>query len=309
MDTRQTVRNRPTDMECETEIIRERYATRGEPGPRVHRGTPYPGEVTRQQQIVAGFKHMVEKANALWLSQRESVSPPWHKMPSSDSGQSTPASATRPTLQGRRRLPALPSTKPWSKPDNTDAYEAGMGTGESPTTSPTPSAHRKTSPALQPASAANDTARKLEPYLASIDNTLKGLGPHLAQVNVLAPYLEQVNRILKRLEQRLAPVVPQLPQPRALPTPVTVNKQGTIIKYLVRQSEISTDREARAQPTPPLTAPRGALGSDGSNTPPSDVATSRGQSPETVDWRGALEGCQVNWGATSEAEEPSARPT
>jgi len=28
-----------------------------------------------------------------------------------------------------------------------------------------------------------------------------------------------------------------------------------------------------------------------------------------VDWRGALDGCQVDWGAASEADESSTRPT
>jgi len=49
--------------------------------------------------------------------------------------------------------------------------------------------------------AANDKTNKLKLYLASIDGTLKGLGPCLAQVN----------RILERLEQRLAPVVKLTP--------------------------------------------------------------------------------------------------
>jgi len=117
MNTRQTIRNRDDlgmdsrlelemqhDRERESEIIRERYATRGEPGPRLHRhqeratgtdprggdtgvrGTPYPGEVTRHQHYVEGFKHLVERARALQLSRGASVSPPVCKSPSSDSG-------------------------------------------------------------------------------------------------------------------------------------------------------------------------------------------------------------------------------
>jgi len=160
----------------------------------------------------------------------------------------------------------------------------------------------------KPTPAANDTARKLEPYLVSIDNMLKGLGPYLAQRNELAPYLAQANRILERLEQRLARVVSPLPHPRAVPTPITIAKQGTIIRYLVRKSD-STYRESGAQPTPQSTPPRVALGPVGSETPPSEVATPRGQSPEMVDWRGALDGCQVDWGAASETDESSTRPT
>jgi len=102
--------------EQNSEIIRGRYASRGEPGPRLHRypgratgpdprawdtgvrGTPYPGEVLRHS--VTGFKHLVERARALRLSQGPGVSPPVCKSPSSDSGHSVPASPTRPTIQG-----------------------------------------------------------------------------------------------------------------------------------------------------------------------------------------------------------------
>jgi len=144
-----------------TRILRERYAGRGNRnqecatgantrgGAASFRETPYPGEVTRHQHYVAGFKHMVDRARALRLSQGESISLPLRKSPSSDSGQSTPASPTRQTIQGRRRPPVLPSTKPWcrSPPYNSAAYEPGMGTSESPGTSPTLSANRKPNPA------------------------------------------------------------------------------------------------------------------------------------------------------------------
>jgi len=40
----------------------------------------------------------------------------------------------------------------------------------------------------------------------------------------------------------------------------------------------------------------------------SDIATSRAQSPKTVDWEDALHGCQVDWGATREAQESRTRP-
>jgi len=116
------------------------------------------------------------------------------------------------------------------------AYEPGMGASESPGTSPTPSANRKTNPSPQLMSATSDTGRKLQPYLASIADTLKGL----------QPYLAQANRKLERLEQCVAPVVPQLQQPRAVPPPVTVMTQGTIIRYLVRKSENNTYRKSGA---------------------------------------------------------------
>jgi len=64
MNTRQTARGKTEveirmlalaeldmerDRERESAIIRNRYATRGAPGPRIHKGTPYQGEATRQQ--------------------------------------------------------------------------------------------------------------------------------------------------------------------------------------------------------------------------------------------------------------------
>jgi len=325
----------------ESRILRERYAGRkirnqeritgaiptgGGPS---FRGTPYPGEVTHHHHYVAGFKYMVERARALRLSQEASISPPLRTSPSSDSGQSTPASPTQPTIQGRRRLPALPSTKPWcrSPPDNTAAYEPGVGAGESPATSPTPA---DTSPSVSERSreyattyqqtkqptlsewsevaaqfkaTARDRSRMFERYIASLKNTLKELRPCLAAVQ----------RTLDRLNKRLGPVGQPKPwavdrpdtQPRVVPTPVTVNKQGTIIRYLVRKSENGTYRKEGAQPMPP----REAHAPDGPDTPPSEVATSRGQSPETVDWGVALNGCQVDWGAASEMEESPTRPT
>jgi len=185
----------------DSEIIRGRYASRGEPGPRLHRyqgratgpdprggdtgvrGTPYQGEVPCHS--VTGFKHLVERARLLRLSQGPSVSPPVCRSPSSDSGHSVPTSPTRPTIQRRRRLHILPTTTNQYGPplDGPARDETGRGAGKSP--SPTPAA-------------TDDTAKKLEPYLASIDNTLKGLGPCLAQINVLGPYLDHVAQILDK---------------------------------------------------------------------------------------------------------------
>jgi len=94
-----------------------------------------------------------------------------------------------------------------------------------------------------------------------------------------------------------------------VPTLITTANQGTIIQYLVRKTENGTYRDSGAQPTPQSAPPRLALESDGSDTPPSEVITPREQSPELVDWRGALDSCQVDWGATREADESSTGPT
>jgi len=227
--------------------------------------------------------------------------------------------------------------EPWCKPDNTAAYKPGVGAGESPGTSPIPVGTLPGGPrrirdhatadqkykqptlnewsevAAQLRSAASDTSRKLESHLASMDDTLKGLGPYLAQMNVLGPYLAQVNRILERLEQRLGPVGQPKPcaadrpdiQPRAVPTPVTVTEQGTILRYLVSKSETQTYRKSGAQPTSPGESRR----SDEPDTPPSDVITPRGNSPEMVDWEADLNGCQVDWGGAGEADASLTRPT
>jgi len=105
-------------------------------------------------------------------------------------------------------------------------------------------------------------------------------------------------------------VEPPLLPLRVVPKLVTGTQRGTIIKYLVRRGEDQTIhrgtyRAVGTQPTPP----REALGSDGPKTPPSDAATPRGRSPETVDWGDALHGCQVDWGAACEAKVSLTRPT
>jgi len=132
-----------------------------------------------------------------------------------------------------------------------------------------------------------------------------------------------VNRILERLEGRLAPVEqPELcvetpvgarganTNPKVVPMPVTSITQETIIKYLVRSgndgtSPRRTNSESGKQPK----SPGETLRFDEPDTPPSDVATPRGSSPERVDWKGALSGCQVDWGAAGEADESLKRRT
>jgi len=179
--------------------------------------------------------------------------------------------------------------------------------------------------AAQFTSAANDTARMFERYLASLDDKLKELKPCLAKVN----------RTLERLEERLAAVVQPKPfvangldkQPRDVSTPQrrgpekvdwgvayetdrpptqptvkeqpsrpsvaantisgTAIKQGIILRYFVKKSKDGTIirgtyRKSGAQPTP--LGER--LGADGPDT---DVSTSRGHSPERVDWGVARE--------------------
>jgi len=116
-----------------------------------------------------------------------------------------------------------------------------------------------------------------ERYIASLVGTLKELRPCMAVIE----------QTLERLDERLGPVVQPKPfaargpdtQPRVVPTPATVTRQGTIIRYLVRMSAHGTYREPRAQ----LTPPRGTLDSDEPDTPP------RRHIPERVDWGGTGE--------------------
>jgi len=154
--------------------------------------------------------------------------------------------------------------------------------------------------------ATGDAARTLEPYLAAIDNMLKELGPCLAQMNVLAPYLKRVTQVLERLDcrellkRRQTPVVTPRPKPR-VPTP-TKPKQQTVIRYIVRKDEDGAHRESGAPPTAKSRPPREALGSDGSDTPPSEGATPRGQSPAKVDGEGTSQGSPHDGGSTDEAD-------
>jgi len=111
---------RRRDQECEARSIKWRYATRGSPGPRLHRpqgratgpvkdeprerdtgfgGTPYPGEGRRL--TVTGFNFLVERARELRLAQGLCVSPPVCQSPIGDCGSNMPTSPTRPTIQGR----------------------------------------------------------------------------------------------------------------------------------------------------------------------------------------------------------------
>jgi len=201
------------------------------------------------------------------------------KSPSGNGGHSGPPSPNRPMIQGRRRLPAPPPAdyRYETSSDNRATYEPRL----------------RTSPTV---TATNKTAKTLEPYLAFIDNTLKGLGPCLAQMNVLAPHLQRMTRMLERmefydrldrqeqLERRPAPLERPLPQPRRVPTPMPRDEQHTNTRYIRAMGEGVTYREQGVQTTP-LSAPPGeARGAEGSATPHSEVATPRGQSPKTVDY-------------------------
>jgi len=67
-------------------------------------------------------------------------------------------------------------------------------------------------------------------------------------------------------------------QPRVAPTPVSILKQGTIIKYLVQKNKNGTQKEAGTQPL----LPGEALGSERLGTLPSEVAAPRRHSSETA---------------------------
>jgi len=196
-----------------------------------------------------------------------------------------------------------------SPPDKTAAYTPRVGVGESPGTSPIPADRSPGVPrrvrdyattdqvtkqptlsewsevAAQLKATTKDTSRMFERYIASLDNILQELRPCIAVVQ----------RTIKRLEERLGPVGQPTPlaaegsdtQPRVVQQkPVTVPKQGTIIRYLVRKSETGTYRESGAQPTPPGES----RSPEEPETLPSEVATPRGNSPETVDWEADLHG-------------------
>jgi len=118
---------------------------------------------------------------------------------------------------------------------------------------------------------AREHARQLEPYLASIDTTLKELDAELTQAHLITPYIDRVTRILERLEQREAretctvPAAP-IPEPRAayMSPPVAQHcvparpekKGNTILQYFSRpsSSEASRSKAAWAPDAPSETA-------------------------------------------------------
>jgi len=123
---------------------------------------------------------------------------------------------------------------------------------------------------------AREQARQIEPYLASIDTTLKELDAELTQAHMITPYIERVTRILERLEQREArepcpvPAAPT-PAPPAVYTPTPV-VQNTMFKYFPRRStgsppdsEVSDSEAAPAPDTPSENAKPVRL-----DTPPSE---------------------------------------
>jgi len=99
---------------------------------------------------VTGFNLLVERARVLPLTQEPSVSPPVCRSPT---GDSTPASPTRPTIQGSRRLQVLATTTDQHGPPRED---------KSQNTSQTPAA-------------TCDVARTLEPYLERVTRVLERL--------------------------------------------------------------------------------------------------------------------------------------
>jgi len=131
-------------------------------------------------------------------------------------------------------------------------------------------------------------------------------------MNVLAPYLERVTQVLERLERqdslerRQTPVVTPRPKPK-VPTP-TKPKQRTVIRYVVRKDEDGAHREFGAQPTAQPPPPREALGSDESDTPPSEGNTPRGQSPVMVDGECTSQSSPRDEGSTDEAETSHTLP-
>jgi len=143
-------------QKCTAKAIERRYASQGAPEPRLHRpqgratgpnpwewntgfaGTPHSGEA--RHLTVTGFNLLVERARMLRLAQELIVSPPVCQSPPGY-GVSTPASPTRPTIQGRRRI---------------QVHE------KSQNTSPTPVA-------------TCDVARTLEPYLERVTQVLERL--------------------------------------------------------------------------------------------------------------------------------------
>jgi len=212
-------REKQRAVAIETELLRNRYATRGAPGPRFRRGTPRRTEPVCRPYSVAEFAAIVERANKTGALP-QSVGP----QPSVTMN----AHPDRHLAQVRR---TRPEPIPWGRAppqaDEVCAYDRAPGRRPWPPWPTFPIAAfeppRLVFPPPPPRPARPRSRPAVAPYLASIDTTLKELDAELVQTRLMTPFMDRVTRVLERLEQREArearhaPAVPTLP-PRAMYT-------------------------------------------------------------------------------------------
>jgi len=142
---------------------------------------------------------------------------------------------------------------------------------------------------------ATTTEQRGPPQEDKSQNTSPTLAAACDVARTLEPYLERVTQVLERLEllaQCPLPVATPRVKPR-VPTPTKL-KQQTVIRYIVRKYDDGGHRASGTLSTPPIED----LGSDESDTPPSEGATPRGQSPAQEDGAGASQSGPLDEGST-----------
>jgi len=231
----------------ETELLRNRMASRGAPGPKFRRGTPRRTEPSCRPYSVAEFAAIVEKANTTG-SVPKAVGP----QPS--------VAMTSDTHPDRRCLQVRcprPEPIPWGRaPPQAEegcAYDRAPSRRPWPLFSPASDPPRLVFPPPRPA---REKSRPLvTPYLASIDTTLKELDAELVQTRQMTPFMDRVTRVLERLEQRETPEAH--PVPAALTPPHTSSTQHGQWRIVPRNPPrgsatpcTGTTREASTAPPP-----------------------------------------------------------
>jgi len=194
----------------ETELLRNRMASRGAPGPNFRRGTPRRTEPSCGPYSIAKFAAIVERANT-------TGSLPQAVGPQASVAMTSDTHPDQRCLQVRR---SRPEPTPWGREspqaEEVCAYDRGPDRRPWPRFPPTSDPPSLVFPPPRPARPKSRPA--VVPYLASIDTTLKELDAELVQTRLMTPFMDRVTRVLERLEQREArearpvPVAPTPPR-------------------------------------------------------------------------------------------------
>jgi len=192
----------------ETELLRNRMASRGAPGPKHRRGTPRRTEPSCRPYSVAEFVAIVEKANTTG-SLLKAVGP------QASVAMTSETHPDRHCLQVRR---SRPEPILWGRAppqaEEVCAYDRAPSKRPWPLFPPPSDPPRSVFPPPRPAR--EKPRPSATPHMTSIDTTLKELDAELVQTRLMTPFMDRVTREPERLEQREAREARPIP---ASPTP------------------------------------------------------------------------------------------